>query len=948
MSENLVSRYVVCALVVLLAAWALSANWPLNLGIDLQGGFIFTYSVEPVHGGGEDARASTSEIDDVVRVISQRFDQVALRDLNVRKEGSNRIALQLPGLHDRNEIERIKEQMTQLGDLKFLIAAYDGLKLPDGSTFNAETEKKRREDLLKAGKAWTPPPGVRWHFRYPQQKSRAEVADWRDQCLREPWKQDGSFLYYDPEFWASPSGATAEEYRLRPGFTGEHIANPRTSADEIGNRAVAYDVIPERRSRFESYTQRYVGKPMAIVLNDEIWSEPTIQEKLSDSVRITGGAGGFSEAEQKWLIDCLQSGSLKLRVRFEQGVEIGASLGEETVRRALVATAIAFAAVLLFMLWYYRGTGIVACIALVLNLGLLIACLALFQATLTLPGIAGTILSVAMAVDANVLIFERMKEEIQKGKAIPHAMQNGYNRAFLAIFDSNLTTILTAILLYQFGVGPIRGFAVTLIAGITISMFTQLYVTRTLLGFALRHGLFTKLRMMNLFAKPNFDFMGKRRPVVIASAALTVVGITTFILTGSSKYGLDFNGGTVLRVAFTKPVPIAEVKAKVASVRGSAGGSKYGAPEVNTIDDGLPHGPAESALFEIKLDYVAPSPAGAGGAARDEFEDVKTDMRALFGDALAPDGVTGLAAEEGGRWAMTLNFTPERGVEPPAPPAVERTLTEVLSDVRVTEAPVAGLAVRSFRVTGGHTATRAADVDALVKRALNGDRSLGRLVASPFPKVDSIGPNVVAELKKSALVSIFLSCVMIALYLWFRFRELRFGIAAVVALIHDVAVTVGLVILFDQLGLVSAKINLPVVAAFLTIIGYSVNDTIVLFDRIRENLGQSGASLTDIANRSANETLSRTIWTGAMTLFALLVMFIVNYGQESALEGFAFALIIGILCGTYSSIYVATPVVLWLNDRAARKTAARDAAIHGGFQGAGTRTGAARRDATGG
>jgi preprotein translocase subunit SecD len=537
---------------------------------------------------------------------------------------------------------------------------------------------------------------------------------------------------------------------------------------------------------FGNYTSAHIGDLFAIVLDNEVISAPRIQSA------ILGGAGyiegNFTVESATELSILLRSGALPASIEVLEQRTVGPDLGADSIAQGQTATLIAFAAVLIFMAAYYGLFGLFANIALLLNLGLIFGLLSLIGATLTLPGIAGIVLTVGMAVDANVLIFERIKEELRSAKSVTRAIERGYEQAYSAIFDANITTLIAAVILFGMGSGPVKGFAVTLGFGIVTSVFTAVMVVRMMIGIwvRMRQPKTLKVNLISLVPeKTRIGFMNARKMCAGVSGAAVLASMILVAVQGLN-FGIDFRGGTLVEVQTEAPADLGQIRRLVS---------------------GMELGDVQVQSFGSERDVLVRIEEQAGGG----------------------DEQVAIAAEVG--------------------------------QVLTTEIP--GTEIR---------------------------------------RVESVGPEVSGELLQTGILAILLAVGAVLFYIWLRF-EWQFGIGAVVALSHDVALTVGV---FSLIGL---EFNLQTIAAILTIVGYSLNDTVVVYDRVRENLRKyKKLALSDLLDLSVNETLSRTLMTSVTTLIALGAMFAL--GPEN-IKGFTFAMIWGILIGTYSSIFVAAPMLLW-------------------------------------
>ena len=572
-------------------------------------------------------------------------------------------------------------------------------------------------------------------------------------------------------------------------------ANDRHVQLKLDGRGIARLKSVSKKCERDFKNKNIVNR-LAILLDDVIYSAPSLYQYIDSSPIISGS---FTERESADLALVLRSGALPAKMNIIQNRTIGATLGADSINRGVKSAIVGLICVLIFMVFYYLMAGLIADFALALNLLILMAVLAFFRATLTLPGIAGIILTIGMAVDANVLIFERIREELKKKDDIKRAIREGFAHAKVTIVDANVTTVLTAIILYMLGTGPIRGFALTLIIGIIASMITSLVIVRFIFDSLATRKSFKSIKMFQFFSKPNIDFISKRYFAYAISLFIIIVGMSVFSirnnnqnkanlqgksLSGTSLFekpikGIELTGGDMIRVKFDNPISVAKVRNALGTV-----------------------GLGESTIQEI----------------------------------------------EGENEIMVRS---------------------------------------SF-----NSSTNAFDA---LKIAFKNDNPI-------VLEIDRIGPAIGNELKSAAVWSILIALGVIILYIWFRFKEFGFGLAAIVALAHDVLITLGV------FALTGHQITLGVIAALLTIVGYSLNDTIVVFDRIREDINlDRKSSFKDILNLSINQTLSRTVLTSLTTL--VVVLFLYLFGGE-VIKSFAFALLIGVIVGTYSSIFVASPILL--------------------------------------
>lgn len=577
---------------------------------------------------------------------------------------------------------------------------------------------------------------------------------------------------------------------------GSSVTNARVDISPLGEREVSLSMNNEGAKIWERMTEANVGKSIAIVLDGLVRSFPTVQGKISGgNSQITGG---FTQEEAQDLANILNSGKLQTRVRIIEEAIVGPSLGVESIRKGILSLIIGFLAVVGFMIFYYSKSGWVADLALFANLFFITGVLASLGAALTLPGMAGVVLTIGMAVDANVLIFERIREEIALGKVIRVALKDGYMKSYSAIIDSNLTTLFVGFVLYFFGSGPIHGFATILIIGILASLFTAILISRVIFENQLKKEKklsFSTKMTEGLFKNIHFDFVGVRKYAYIFSSVVIVAGLIS-IFTQGFKYGVDFRGGFSYVIRFENNVDAYELTTKLTE-------PLHGKPEVKIF------GPKNQ--VKITTSFLINSNAEN---ASDSVETV-----------------------------------------------VSKTLNSVYPD--------------------------------------NHHEILSR---------QKVGPTIADDIKKSAVWSIVISLFIIFLYIFVRFRTWQYALAATLTPFHDVLFILGIFSLFKDILPFSLEIDQAFIAALLTIIGYSINDTVVVFDRIREKLGLlKQRPYFETVNLAINETLSRTLLTAGTTLLVVIVLFL--FGGE-VIRGFSFALLIGIIVGTYSSIFVSTPILI--------------------------------------
>lgn len=798
--------------------------------------------------------------------------------------------------HDLGQIvhlvsnDPIKSRIENPGSLKFYIAA-QAKDWPVGT--DETTEKAKVDAWVEANPgadisvfnrlATTeggPPAGIAWFPMRETELDRVSGRQLQDRLValaipKEEWNFTGTDLEYVGPTW-----------------------------DEFNLPAIMLQLKSSKSPVFSDFTGAHVNQLMAIVISDEIASLANIQERLGSSFRITGQ---FTQQEVDSTVQVLRSGSLTYDVKFEEEERVGPTLGEQYIRQGSISVVLAFGVVLLFMLFYYKKLGIFAALSLLANLLLLMGAMAFMQATLTLPGVAGIILTVGMAVDANILIYERIREEQIKGSKVIQATKGGFQAALSTIVDANVTTLITAIILGYVGTGPVRGFATTLSVGILTSMFSALVITRLLVDMSL-----TKksqhFSMLQLIGKTEVAFMKKARPAMICSGIVIIGGLVLLSRVPSEKlFSIDFLGGSSLVIRTEKPEQTDTVRTLVSKIEGAVGDHSEVSPLIDSGD-------SANGYKQFRITYKNVEGAAESGGESTTEGLVKEKLAEILQHG--PVVVEVAAGAASGRLYFEY-------AHPVADLVAIVDGVSGINETSITEVPGEfGIYDFSAKVEPGN---RASSLITSIGQAFEGqsDSNGDALVlAQPVPEISSVGAQIVGELRDNAILAIFFSLFAVVLYIRMRFAEYSYGIAAVVALVHDVLITLGVLAVAIDFNLVAAELSLPMVAAFLTIIGYSLNDTIVVFDRIRENRPRMKDDLEVILDTSINQTLSRTLLTSLTTLIAVVILFAFNFGSGSLLEGFAFALTIGVVVGTYSSVFIASPALLYFERRSAKKAAA--------------------------
>lgn len=606
--------------------------------------------------------------------------------------------------------------------------------------------------------------------------------------------------------------------RGEPPLTGEVIVDARQDYSANGSAEVVMSMNSEGASDWRRLTAANIDRSIAIVLDGYVYSFPTVNQEIS------GGrssiTGNFTVAEAQDLANILRAGSLPAPARIVEEAIVGPSLGREAINSGLTSFMIAFIIVLIYMMIYYNRAGFVSDLALVTNIFFIMGVLASLGAVLTLPGIAGIVLTLGMAVDANVIIYERILEELRAGKGQKLALSDGYKNAYSAIIDGNVTTLLTGVVLYVFGSGPVQGFATTLIIGILSSLFTAILISRLIFSAWLDKNVpikFDSRISKDVLTKVNFDFIGIRKRFYIISSLVILLGVGSFFARGLSL-GVDFSGGRSYVVRFDQDINTVDMRSSLIDQFGEA-------PEVKTF------GPSNQ--VKITTTYLI-------------------DDESIEADSLAERNLY-----EGVQEYFASPVTYE----------------EFISD--------------------------------------DDDKILGRMSSQ------KVGPTVASDIKRGAVISVVVALVIIFLYIAARFKKWQFGLGGLVTLFHDATIVISLYSLLYNIVPWTMEIDQAFIAAILTIIGYSVNDTVIIFDRIRENTTLfPKRDLKVNINNALNATLSRTFNTSGTTLVVLLIIFV--FGGE-VIRGFAFALMVGIAVGTYSSLFNATPIAYDLIQRGVKR-----------------------------
>ena len=729
----------------------------IRRGIDLAGGVEFMMELVP----------------------DQDFlERVGALDAKSKEEASTRMTEEFNRYRDL-AIEVLRKRLESNHIFESEIAPAGGRFISLKAPITSKDEKSQLKDLLSMS--------AKLHFRLVHENSSALV----DQMLRNPagfTAPIGYELMTIEEFQRGKQARVQRYFvKKRWEMDGKGIVDARAVRDEYNRRKIVFRFDSEGTRNFANITRKYKGRQLAVVLDGKLYTAPTIQtEILAGSGEITGQ---FSDEEVHNIANALVSGSFPFMIRVDSIYDVDPTLGADNVENGVRAGIYGMIAVVVFMIAYYCLAGVLAVVALGINVVLVLGALAAFDATLTLPGIAGIVLTMGMAVDANVLVFERIREELNSGKTLATAIDVGYSKALSAVLDSNLTTLFTGLILYWAGSGAVKGFAVTLCIGILTSLFTALFITRLIFDYLLRMGL-KKLSMRQLLKNPSFDFLGYRKIAFTISGVLILGSLVLMGVKNADMFGVDLSGGSVAVFSYKEAVPQQQI--------------------VDTLN--------ANGFVNARIAYKS----------------------SVDGHKL---------------------------------------------EVMVRES-----AIDKENNTPG----------VRIQNILN--RKYPKLALSGAQE-NSVGGLIGAEFTKSAIIALIVSMIGMIIYISLRY-EFAYAMAGIIALVHDVIVALGIFLLLDR------QISLSVIAAVLTVIGYSINDTIVIFDRIREDLrAKSGMSYAAIINASINQTLNRTLLTSITTALAVLMLLI--FGGV-AISDFVLLMLLGVIVGTYSSVFIASPIVaLW-------------------------------------
>ena len=964
----------------------------IKLGIDLRGGVILVYQLvegeESVFAQpgdqaatGRRARGRTADVnmDELVQALRKRVDPGGIKEVTIRPLGSRQVEIIIPEV-DQEEVDRIRAILGSIGTLEFRILATT--RKPEYANYieRAKLLPENETNLLDAE-------GARLAFWVPVAPDSDETGRFAgDPTLATRWvtrRQEKQLQVL----------VISDAYEV----TGDYLYRASPGADQRGRPAVNFSFGAAGAQRFGALTGSHLPNELedfyyllGIILDGKLQRAPRINSTIFDRGIIEGYS---TEKEVQKVVDILNAGKLPAALSQKPISQqyIGPTLGRDTIQQGLQSLVIALLLVFVFAIVYYRVAGVVACFALVMNGILLLAIMIAIKAAFSLPGLAGFALTMAMAVDANVLIYERMREEAHRGAALRMTIRNGFERALSAIVDSNLTTLITAVVLYTIGTDQVRGFAVTLFLGIVLSMYTAIFVARVIFDIAERQRWISSVKMLQAIGETRINFLGHKWVMIGISSAMIVVGMVGVVHRGRGLLDIDFTGGISVQVVFDEFHDIRDVRRTLEEARlpdvvvsdvqsqeaSASPGTQF---MINTstppdqdaeeylrdvqkrLNDEIFKGELSHNGVEISkvapavLEAPSPPPAPAGGGpAAEKPAQPQPGQQTRLGAApgLGPDAgvlsslLLGKAPDEapkvpapavGGEAPKPAAPPKEAAAAVPARPATQATLTFVY--------PLSYNAVETILRNAAQTVLGAGrSVDFALSNPSYEDGSIAaysewtlrlmlpenqakavlaeveRNVAQDpvFPQSNTIGGAVAQITRYRAIYALLASTLFILLYLWVRFQRISYGLGAVASLVHDVLLALGFVALSYYLAQIPGvtkffliepfKVNLTVTTALLTLAGYSLNDTIVVFDRIREVRGKAPRVTQDMINLSINQTLSRTILTGLIAFMIVVMLYILG---GPTIHGFAFAMLVGVVTGMYSSIYIASPFLLWI------------------------------------
>ncbi len=1027
-------RMAIVLIALFVASLMIWTKWPPKLGVDLRGGINMIGSLNLDAFVEGDGFGDKPEAADIIPALIRRVNPSGTKEIMIRPLGVDKIEVTIPSV-DPSEADGIWDRLVKAGKLEFRILANPtdfpaqvaaARTMAEAGSRSRKVIEMDSDNKPKTVAMWVALARVATGDGIVRKVHPFKFVPGRENLLRK--KSTGELINNLNTFafsgedsqrgrafaiWCKQNDIrTPQILVIQPdedqNVEGKHLTNVSSTTDEKGRGSVAFKTSDEGSSKMGMLTRMNIDRPMGIVLDGQLHSAPNIQSAIYKNGRITGE---FTPEEVSELIINLESGKLDVALNKAPISRdfIESNLGKELKEKGFWAIGCSLILVLVFMVIYYRFAGIVATVALLLNLVLILALVMAINQPLTLTGLAGLVLTVGMSVDANVLIFERIREELDRGAALRMAIRNGFDKATTTIIDANVTTLITAIVLYVIGTEQIKGFSVTLILGILMSMFTAIYVSRLIFDVFERKRWLTKLNMTRILERKKWNFLNKISMTSVVSIALIIAGLAGMFMLGPKILNHDLRGGSTVRMVFKDPQKVEDIRKELEAQNREHNGEKieftvtgFGsnndpllADRVFKVDSNLPawEGPPQEKFDQLadiladvfkgrlklhnakvivhNAEVIGENPAsskmpsakplrsansrreGPSIGAMPTITSLTTSLLTYQDDQ--PEAETVQQEGEDDNTAVQADDEPATGeastsqddgqfpVETQPIPFKELKVKRTLK----VDPGVSGKSLTALLVEASERAELELDEDQIsvysddvkedesamttvsenwsvtmdVMKESEADRILSVWTEefnqkAYFPTTSKVGGQIAGQTQLQALAAIIASLLGIIAYVWIRFQNVAFGLAAVIALVHDVLIVLGAIALshwlagaFSFLGVDEFKISLEIVAALLTVIGYSLNDTIVVFDRIREVRGKRQEITAEMINTSISQTLSRTILTSVTTF---IVVFILYWFGGDAIHGFAFALVIGVLVGTYSSIFIASPALLWL------------------------------------
>ena len=790
-------------------------------------------------------RAET--VESTLKILSKRVDRYGVAQPTIQKDASGRIIVELPGVKDKERVENLLQSTAQLEFWKVVPMEErhpEAFRAAVERLAAATEDENEKQDYKEILKRCGDPRGYAVVNMTLADTSRTKINHYLPKIQKELEQSSNQGEEKIRYYWTKVDPETKQislipleinnpqdqdEDMRGPVLSSKTIGGDRIiqhaeqNVDEYQHVVVNMTMESQAADAWKNITSDNVGQCIAIVLDEVVYSYPRINGVIpSGRSEISGN---FDVQEAKELAIVLNSGGLDVHLDVIASDVVGPSLGERSIKSGLLSFALAFVLVLIYMFLYYDRAGLVADVALLTNVFFMVGVLASFGSALTLPGMAGIVLTLGMAVDANVLIYERIREEVRAGKGMRLAVADGYKNAYSAIIDGNVTTLITGFVLYLVGSGPVKGFAITLIIGILSSLFTAIFISRLIFESRLSHGKtpsFGNRKTLNAFTGTHFDFLGTKKIAYIISGSLIAIVIIAFCTIGM-QVGIDFKGGRTYIVQFDHPLTNEEVHQASEAVTAEFGG----VPQVKSF--------GSNDRLRVLVNYKVDDPS-------DKIE--KECQNKLY------KSLSGLYKDE-------THITQERFLK------IQEDDYGILSTSRVQAA-------------------------------------------------------MAHELIWKAIISVLISLILIFIYIAIRFRNWQFGVGSILVLCHDTLITIGMFSLFRYV--LPLEVDQQFIAAILTVIGYSINNVVIIYDRVRENLTLSPkAGYTTNFNNAVNSTLGRNVNTCGTTIMVLLVIFIMGFFGGENIQGFVFAMLMGIICGTYSGIFIAPAIAHGLLSRSKKK-----------------------------